>query len=122
MRTTSVLLAAFLAAGLGPRVEAHAFLDHAKPAVGSKIDRSPHAVRLWFTEPLEPAFSTARVENSERQQVDKRKAHVDSHDKSLLVVPVPRLPPGTYTVIWRVVSTDTHRTEGHFTFTIKPGP
>jgi hypothetical protein len=30
------------------------------------------------------------------------------------------LTPGTYRVSWRVVSVDTHPTEGNFTFTIKP--
>ena len=39
--------------------------------------------------------------------------------KSLLQVSLPQLPAGTYTVIWHVVSVDTHRTQGHFEFTIK---
>jgi methionine-rich copper-binding protein CopC len=40
---------------------AHAFLDHALPAVGSTVQDSPHEIRLWFTQRLEPAFSKARV-------------------------------------------------------------
>jgi methionine-rich copper-binding protein CopC len=32
----------------------------------------------------------------------------------------PRLAPGTYRVMWRVISVDTHQTEGAFTFTIGP--
>jgi len=35
---------------------AHAFLDHSLPAVGSILHESPHEIRLWFTERLEPAF------------------------------------------------------------------
>ena len=40
---------------------AHAFLDHATPAVGSVVHGAPAQVRLWFTQELEPAFSSVRV-------------------------------------------------------------
>ena len=33
---------------------------------------------------------------------------------------IPDLPPGTYKVIWRVLSVDTNRTEGDFTFRVGP--
>ena len=33
---------------------------------------------------------------------------------------IPDLPPGTYKVIWRVLSVDTHRTQGDFTFRVGP--
>src|SRR6202011_73050 len=34
---------------------AHAFVDHAEPAVGSQIRSAPTQVKIWFTEKLEPA-------------------------------------------------------------------
>ena len=37
--------------------EAHAFLDHATPRVGS-TGPTPSRVELWMTEDLEPAFTT----------------------------------------------------------------
>jgi len=37
-----------------------------------------------------------------------------------LKVPLKPLPPGTYTVDWHALSVDTHTTQGHFTFEIKP--
>src|SRR5258706_12628552 len=40
---------------------AHAFLDHARPAVGSTVHGSPAQLKLWFTQQLEPAFSTVQV-------------------------------------------------------------
>ena len=49
------------------------------------------------------------------------KAKVDPSDPKLLVLDVTKLPPGAYRVTWHVVSIDTHRTEGDFTFTVK-GP
>ena len=38
----------------------------------------------------------------------------------VLQVKLKPLPPGVYTVVWHVTSVDTHKTEGHFTFTVKP--
>ncbi|HET8578610.1 MAG TPA: copper resistance CopC family protein [Methylomirabilota bacterium] len=99
---------------------AHAFLDHADPRVGSKIKSAPAQVRLWFTQQLEPAFSTVRVLDAAGKQVDKQDAKVDAAKPDLLTVSVPPLGPGTYRVVWRVLSVDTHVTEGDFTFTVAP--
>jgi methionine-rich copper-binding protein CopC len=99
---------------------AHAFLDHADPAVGSTVATSPTEVKAWFTQSLEPAFSTLVVKNEKGDQVDKKDAHLDPKNAQLFIVSLPTLPPGTYTVVWHAVSTDTHKTDGTFKFTIKP--
>jgi hypothetical protein len=99
---------------------AHAFLDHATPAVGSTVHASPQQVNVWFTQRLEPAFSTAQVFDAGGKRVDKADAHVDPTDPALLIVTLPPLAPGTYRVTWRVLSVDTHVTEGDFTFDVAP--
>ena len=99
---------------------AHAFLDHAVPAVGSTVHAAPRSVRLWFTERLEPAFSHVRVFDTSGKPVDGGDSHVDASDPSILSVTLPPLPPGGYRVTWRVVSADTHVTEGDFTFDVAP--
>jgi hypothetical protein len=99
---------------------AHAFVDHAQPKVGSTVQSPPDSVRIWFTEAIEPAFSSMEVSNRDGKQVDKEDCHVDDKDQSLLIVSLPQLVPGTYKVHWHVVATDTHKTQGDFTFTIKP--
>ncbi len=98
---------------------AHAFLDHADPKVGSTVAVSPKVLKAWFTQELEPAFSTLEVDDAQGKPVDKKDAHLDDKDKTLFVVSLPPLPPGTYTVVWHAVSVDTHKTQGHFEFTIK---
>jgi len=98
---------------------AHAFPDHSEPRVGHTVDASPPAIRIWFDGQIEPVFSTMRVENSDRERVDKRDAHVDPKDETLLEVGVPPLPPGRYRVFWSVVARDGHRTEGDFAFRVK---
>jgi methionine-rich copper-binding protein CopC len=98
---------------------AHAFLDHADPKVGSTVTDPPKQVKIWFTQELEQAFSSIEVKDTQGKQVDAKDCRVDTKDKSLLEVTLPMLPTGTYTVIWHVVSVDTHRSQGHFEFTIK---
>ncbi len=100
---------------------AHAFLDHAEPKVGSTVQQPPKQIKLWFTQDLEPAFSTIEVRDSRGQQVDKKDAKLDAKDPKLLIVSIPKLANGQYTVTWSVVSTDTHRTHGDFKFTVKTG-
>jgi copper resistance protein C len=98
---------------------AHAFLDHSQPEVGSTVAHSPAEVKIWYTQDLEPVFSSIVVKNARGREVDKKNVHVSKQDKALLEVSLPKLPPGTYTVSWHVVSVDTHRTQGHFQFTVK---
>jgi copper resistance protein C len=110
----SLLLPALLLAA--PAVRAHAFLDHASPAVGSTLRQPPAAISLWFTQELEPAFSTVSIVDQGGQRVDAGDAQVDARDQTLLHASLKPLPPGTYKVMWRVVSVDTHKTEGSFSF------
>ena len=65
---------------------AHAFLDHAEPAVGSRVPGSPPAVRIWFTEKLEIAFCKLQVFDESGKEVDKRDQAGGAGDPALLTV------------------------------------
>jgi copper resistance protein C len=109
----------FLILVAGPaRLEAHAFLKHADPGVGSTVQTSPSEVQIRFTENIEPAVSSIQVFDASGKEVDKRDLHLDHSDHALLHVSLPRLAAGTYKVAWRVVSVDTHVTNGNFTFRV----
>jgi methionine-rich copper-binding protein CopC len=112
--TAAIVLAAVTGA------EAHAALQRAEPRAGSTVRTAPARVRLWFTERLEPAFSSVRVVNESGQRVDKEDGEVDPAAPKQLRVSLSPLPPGTYKVIWRVLSVDGHVTEGSFTFRVAP--
>ena len=99
---------------------AHAMLDHAAPRVGSSVRVAPDRVELWFSERLEPAFSTLKVLDSSGRQVDRRDASLDADDHAHLTVSLTPLPRGSYRVVWRVVSVDTHSTTGDFVFEVAP--
>ena len=113
-----VLAGALWSTGIGAAA-AHAFLDRASPAVGSTVHTPPSEMRIQYTEELEPAYSTAQVQDASGATVSAA-AHVDANEKSVLVVPLGPLKPGRYKVIWKVLSVDTHVTNGTFTFTVAP--
>jgi hypothetical protein len=96
---------------------AHAFLDHAEPRVGSTTPTAPKEVALFFSQNLEPAFSTIEVSDANGARVDLGKPKVSA---TTMRVGVKPLPPGTYRVRWQVLSVDTHTTEGNFTFQVGP--
>jgi len=99
--------------------EAHAFPDHADPRVGATVGPPPSEVRIWFDGEIEPVFSTIRVENGDKQRVDRGDGGVSPQDNRLLVVRVPPLAPGKYRVYWSVIARDGHRTEGDYPFRVK---
>jgi len=117
VKRTILSLLLIVLAGL-PRLEAHAFLKRAEPAVGSAVQTSPSEVRIWVTENIEPAFSTIQVFDASGKPVDKHDVHLDRSNRALLHVSLLPLTAGTYKVVWRVVSVDTHMTNGNFTFRI----
>lgn len=98
---------------------AHAFLVKSDPAVGSIMTR-PGTLSLEFSEPIELTFSGADVLNAAGQKIGMEQFHFADGGHKVLVAGLPVLTPGAYRVRWHVVSRDTHRTEGDFTFTVKP--
>lgn len=101
-------------------VWAHAFLERASPAVGSTVHTAPAEIVLRFTERIEPTFSAVQVTGSGGERVDAGEARVDAHEPASLHIPLKALVAGTYKVIWRVVSVDSHVTDGDFKFTVAP--
>jgi copper resistance protein C len=112
MRNIIILALLPLLLVASPAAHGHAFLDHADPRVGSTVASSPGQVTLHFTQNLESKFSSASVRNGAGARVDQG----SSVSGSVIHVSVKALPPGTYRVSWRVLSVDTHTTQGSFSF------
>ncbi|ADG19522.1 copper resistance protein CopC [Paraburkholderia atlantica] len=98
---------------------AHGKLESATPAAGSAIDTSPEMLRLTFNEDLESSFSTIKVVDASGAPATKEKANVDSSNPRELIVAVPKLASGSYTVQWAVMTHDAHKTKGTYTFAVK---
>jgi len=123
MKTRIIATAFALAATLNipSALQAHAFLDHSDPAVGSTVPTSPAVMHLWFTQELEPAFSWVNVSDQSGAAVNDGSAAIDPNDKTEMTVKLKPLPAGTYTVKWHALSVDTHTTEGDFNFQVGKG-
>jgi methionine-rich copper-binding protein CopC len=100
---------------IADEASAHATLDHAEPRVGNTVATAPREVTLWFTQKLESALSRITVTNSAGQRVDTGSTRVSGNQMS---VSLRAGGAGTYRVIWRVLSVDTHTTDGNFTFRV----
>ena len=98
--------------------EAHAFLDHAEPRVGSAVASSPSTVKIWFTDGL-LASSKIEVFDSSGKAVDKKDVKIDPADKSSMAVSVSQLSAGEYKVVWNAYCPLGHHTSGSFTFEVK---
>jgi len=94
---------------------AHASLDHAEPRVGNKVATAPREVKLWFTQKLEAGSSSITVTNPAGERVDAGKTRVSGDQMSIALRPGGI---GTYHVTWRVLSADSHTSEGSFTFQV----
>ena len=90
-----------------------------RPAANSTLDVSPDRITIWFSEPMEAAFSEIQVLNATGARVDSQDSAVDANDLTIMSVSLPTLPDGTYTVAWRNLSTiDGHSLRGAFTFSV----
>ncbi|MBV9784068.1 MAG: copper resistance protein CopC [Acidisphaera sp.] len=116
---TSRLLVACLLLGMPGAASAHAFLRAASPPVGSTV-KAPSEVSIDFTEALEPGFSSIEVRDAQGNRVDKADLHAAPDDAKHVSVSLRPLSPGGYTVTWRALSVDTHRTQGSYGFTVEP--
>jgi copper resistance protein C len=121
IRRRIVAMAALLVGLLllpGPTL-AHSLLVRSQPERRAAVARPPEEVRLWFSEPIEPAYARLSVWDAEGKQVDAGDAAVDPADPTTLAVRTPGLRAGRYTVRYRVLSVDGHIVEASFDFSVR---
>jgi methionine-rich copper-binding protein CopC len=145
--TLALAAAVLVLIGIGPAA-GHAYLKAADPAEDSVVRALPREVRLTFTEPLEIRFSilkvyrldaapewdrrrlnaaagtlTSAVLQRRGDEADRADAGVTTAARTSAQIAVrlrPDLAPGPYVVMWRVLSVDTHTTQGFYVFTFAP--
>jgi len=114
----SMLAAATLTASVALPAAAHAYLERASPIAGSVVHESPRELTLRFTQRIEPAFTDVRVLDGAGKQIGAGKPQIDAADGKVVRVALPKLAAGGYRVKWRVVSVDSHVSEGEFAFDV----
>jgi len=120
LKKLSIALFALLAAGLlTSSADAHPTLKSASPPVESVTVTEPTEIKLTFSEGVISKFSSVEVKDQGGKTVATGKVATNPKDQKELVVPlqVP-LKAGTYTVTWNIVSVDTHRVRGTYSFKV----
>ncbi|MFC7842778.1 copper resistance CopC/CopD family protein [Streptomyces sp. NPDC057382] len=109
---------AFLLGGAGP-ASAHAIVTRSEPADVSVLKSAPKQVTLTFNEAVRLADGSLRVLSPKNLRVDRGAVqHAPGKTDTARVALTGKLPKGTYTVSWRVVSSDSHPISGAFTFSV----
>jgi methionine-rich copper-binding protein CopC len=116
MRIKSPLLAVCLVlVSLG--AHAHAHLKASTPAEGAVLAQAPPSISLVFSE-------SARITalSLQKDQEPKQKLTPPSTSGSNITVDIPTLAAGSYTLSWRVMSTDdNHIMSGELHFKVGGG-
>lgn len=119
MRRTLIGLGFLLALMTASPVLAHANLVRSDPPASTVLATAPEAITLWFTEPLEPDFSSIILLDADGSRVEMPPSVVAADDPKQMSLVLGALPDGLYTVSWRVISAaDGHSTRGSFAFAI----
>ena len=113
--------ASLLVLGLVGEAHAHAHLRSAMPAMGGTVAAAPTELDLGFSEGVNLRFTGVTVTGPAGAPVATGTPRLGPGGDTTLVVPVTgTLGAGTYKVDWHALATDGHKTDGSYTFTIKP--
>ena len=115
----AVSLLSILFLAIYSSVEAHAELARSEPAANTALSSSPTSVKMWFTEPLDPNLSSARLQDGDAKLVEGTSITIDPSDTRIMTMSVPALGNGTYTARWTTFSIiDGHVLKGSFLFSV----
>ena len=116
--TSMALLALFAATMPATAVDAHPALKTANPAAESTA-AAPTEIRLTFSEGVIVTFSRVELNDQAGNKIAAGQLASDPKDQKQLILPLQTpLTAGTYTVKWNVVSVDTHRVNGTYSFKV----
>ena len=104
-----------------PAAWAHAVLESSSPGSGEVIGRGVALgrVELRFDESVEVSLGAIQVVAASGRRVDTGTvAHVDGAGNRVAVGVRANLGGGSYLVVWRVVSADSHPVHGSFVFSV----
>ena len=124
-RKTVFAVALAASAIVATAAQAHPRLATAMPAADAVVT-APTKVQLVFSEALVAQFSGIDLTMTEMpgmkmgpMKINGVKATVGADGKTLVATLAKPLAVGTYKVDYHVVSTDTHRIQGSYTFKVQ---
>lgn len=115
-RVAAVAATALLWLAAPVPASAHDVLLESLPADGEELASSPESIVLTFNNAPQPQYAqVVIVDAAEEVLLDVE----PSYDGRVVTTPIETpLPAGELTVMWRVVSSDSHPIEGSFAFTV----
>jgi methionine-rich copper-binding protein CopC len=96
----------------------HTAIIRSSPVADAIVQSAPREVAIFFSERIQAARSSIVVEDASGLRVDNGDSSVDANGR-VMRVSLKALSAGTYNVKWRAQSTDTHSSEGRFSFRVQ---
>jgi len=86
-----------------PPARAHGYILRSIPQDQAVLSRSPSRIQIWFSESLEPRFSTLTLTNDKGEDIPLQDSGVVSNNPAQLAGRIPTaLPDGAYVVTMRI--------------------
>lgn len=126
MRTLPLLAAALSLVAIAGSAQAHTKVVASAPAANTAV-APMKAVSITFNEKTVPAFSGADIvmtgmpgmASHKPMKLNGMKTGWSANGKTLTLTAARPFPKGTYQVVWHAAGTDTHRTQGAYSFIVK---
>jgi len=120
LKTTSIAVVALFATCLiATSAHAHPTLKSANPPVDGTAAAAPTEIRMSFSEAVISKFSSVELRDQSGIKIATGKVATDAKDEKQLIVTLQApLKAGAYTVKWTVVTADTHRVNGTYSFKV----
>ena len=115
----AVCCSVFLPAG---SASAHAGLEGSEPKPSSWLATSPTEVVLYFDEPVGVVFARIQILDQDGNEVFETRPTRDADDHTTVRANIDKLGDGTWVVVWRIASADSHPVQGSFAFSIGSSP
>ena len=117
---TAIVTIVFIVFSLyGGSAFAHAKLVKSDPPHRATLNAAPKQIQLWFNEEIEGNFASISLLDAGGESVTEKNPELVSDDLKSVVLPLPGIVPGRYTVKFRVLSKDGHVVESEYSFTVK---
>ena len=100
-------------------VMAHATLVKSDPPRRASLSLPPKQIQLWFNEKIEGSYASVSVLDSNKNSITENNPEVVLDDPKSVILNLPQIEPGRYTVQYRVMSVDWHVIESSFDFSVK---
>lgn len=100
-------------------VYAHATLVKSEPPRRATLSLAPAHIQLWFNEEIEGNYAVISVADSNNNSITEASPEIVPEDLKSVILPLPEISPGKYTVKYRVLSVDGHVAESAYDFTVR---